>query len=58
MKAYKDVLEKAKAVLEDKKATAKDVEDMLKALKDAEKLLVKKDDVKEDEESNRKSLFI
>ena len=43
VKAYKDVLEKAKAVLEDKKATAKDVEDMLKALKDAEKLLVKKD---------------
>lgn len=48
VKAYKDVLEKAKAVLEDKKATAKDVEDMLKALEDAEKLLVKKDDVKED----------
>ena len=52
VKAYKDVLEKAKAVLEDKKATAKDVEDMLKALKDAEKLLVKKDDVKEDEDKN------
>lgn len=52
VKAYKDVLEKAKAVLEDKKATAKDVEDMFKALKDAEKLLVKKDDVKEDEDKN------
>ena len=52
VEAYKDVVEKAKAVLSDKEATAKDVEDMLKTLKDAEKLLVKKDDVKEDEDKN------
>ena len=52
VEAYKDVVEKAKTMLSDKEATATEVEDMLKTLKDAEKLLVKKDDVKEDEDKN------
>ena len=42
VKAYKDVLEKAKAVIGRQESDGKDVEDILKALKDAEKLLVKK----------------
>ena len=43
VEAYKDVVEKAKTMLSDKETTATEVEDMLKTLKDADKLLVEKD---------------
>ncbi len=46
MKAYKDVLEKAKAVLEDKKSDGKDVEDIIKSVKRCRETACEKDDVK------------
>lgn len=49
------MLWKSKAVLSDKEATAKDVEDMLKTLKDADKLLVEKDNPQEEDKSRAKS---
>ena len=49
VEAYKDVVEKAKTMLSDKETTATEVEDMLKTLKDADKLLVEKDNPQEED---------
>ena len=52
VEAYKDVVEKAKTMLSDKETTATEVEDMLKTLKDADKLLVEKDNPQEEDKNS------
>ena len=52
VEAYKDVVEKAKTMLSDKETTATEVEDMLKTLKDADKLLVEKDNPQEEDKKH------
>ncbi len=48
-------MEKAKTMLSDKETTATEVEDMLKTLKDADKLLVEKDNPQERQKPSKDS---